>query len=446
MKKMLQQPAWVWIAFAAILGMWLFSAAWNFGHAYVLAGGDNPMILFEGRLPIWNGPALAVAFAAVAADIMKATAGFLLIAACTNQSLNKWARGGAFVLALIVVIPTFAWSARSAMGMVALVFGDTIANRGNEQMVTRSLRDQIEFDQGRLGFLAKQTTTTRTQQLTNAKEANDLRRELEKNRQVLRESKGIGGADPGGAVLANLMGMSEKTISNWTIFLFIAMVEICSTLGFPTLYLATRAVGSTPAPAPQPKVTKNIQKSDDDINGNSNPLKDKGISGHLNGGQTLHSAPEISTPATSQAVTDKEAGEPEDEEKSDDLVILNSDEDRKPSIVETMKPSRAKHRKGKRGRPPHASADDLRHIEAYIDVCASLGFRPGVDYPHYKTFCHDAYLKPMSASALRAAVERHEELGREKVRKWFGAERSPKKIDLYRLAGLSADQPAQGRA
>ena len=73
-----------------------------------------------------------------------------------------------------------------------------------------------------------------------AKEAQELREQLNDDRSKLESAHAVGGADPGGEVIANLTGLSSKRVSDLTIAVFIIMVEVASTLGFPVLSLASR--------------------------------------------------------------------------------------------------------------------------------------------------------------------------------------------------------------
>lgn len=234
----LKNYSWLPIAFVGVGTLFFVSALWNFSHAYVLAGGENPLILLEGRIPAWSGTALAIGAASIGADIIKAVSGFILVSALLNKSLRWPVRVGAVILALIVCIPTLMWSARSATGMAAMAFGDAIAGRSNEAAAVVSLRAQIEADQQRLTWLAGQTASNTRARV--AREAADLRKELAANRQQLRTAKGVGYADAGGGVIAGTLGVSERKITDWTVILLVVVIEIGSTLGFPMLALATR--------------------------------------------------------------------------------------------------------------------------------------------------------------------------------------------------------------
>lgn len=405
----LRSSWWVLPAFVGIIMLWALSALWNFSHAYIMAGGSNPLVLLEGTWPDWSGTALAIGLASVGSDIVKAVSGFILVAVIVNKSLRWYARLGGAILALVLVIPTLLWSARSAVGMASMAFGDTIATRNTEKVISKSLSAGVESMSGRLGYLDGQTTCKGAQCSRNTKEAANLRQELKGYLKELKTTKQVGAGDPGGHVIADASGWPESKVTTWTIMLFIAMVEIASTLGLPALNLAT-------------KLHEEKAKDDD------RPDKDAGL---LDETRDTHaktaSVATIDDPApfVEPARTPLVAARKHEREGS----VLGADdsgpEQAEPAQdSETSEPSIAtyllKPRKqsGQRVVPfksrdtrTHARMDD-GHIEEFARTLSDLGngsdllpFRSSV-FERYKVFCRDKNLRHMHDKALSNALSR----------------------------------------
>ena len=380
LEKMKGHGPWVPVAFAAVLLVSILTAAWDFAHSYTLAGGENPMMILEGRWPTWNGAALAVGLASIGMAIIKAVGGFLLVAVLMNKALSWPKRIGGALIALILVIPTFTWSVRSAVGMAGMAFGDTIAGRQNEKLVTSSIREQIEADQKRLQWMHNQQTTGKDGRVRySVREARELRAELKENRANLRNAKGVGAADPGGGILANVFGVSEASVSNWTIVLFVATAEIISMLGFPAVALATY-MGGTPPQAPvMPKVDlKSLNGSGSRSNGvirkpESKPQLD------------AKTFPEIAQASVPPKIDVKLP-----------VVVAPTPEDGLAKLTST-----------RRGRPRNARLDD-GHLEEFADTGADKS--PDARAA-YRAFCAKRHIRPLSANKMWAALKRKRRLG-----------------------------------
>jgi hypothetical protein len=249
----------IWLPFATfgVLLLWALSALFDFSHAYILAGGsDNPLMVLTGQLPRWEPTPLGVGVASIGADIVKAIAGFMLVDAICNRALRWYTRVGAIVLSLLLATPTFMWSFRSAIGMAALAFGDTIAQRHTDKLIATSIATAMEATAARLKWLSGQTTCSDKGCISEQQEAAALRQELHSYRDELRSLKVVGAADPGGAVIASLTGWSSPAVTNLTIALFMLMLEIPSTIGLPALRLLTRLREDEPRPEPaDPRTT-----------------------------------------------------------------------------------------------------------------------------------------------------------------------------------------------
>lgn len=392
---------WVPVALIGIGMLWLLSAAWNFSHAYILAGGDSPLVLLEGKMMTWNGTAMAIGLASVGSDIIKAVSGFILVGACINKSLTWPKRIGAVVIAATLCIPTFAWSVRSATGMAALAFGDTIAGRHNDLVATNALSERITQVQGRLGWLERQTSDVGRVRRDNAREATELRKELRDNRKEMRGSKGIGGADPGGKVIADVTGMTEQHVTNWTIVLFILMVEIASTLGFPALALAAAVAPSEGdgdnSGRRRPIQLRQAGNLDEPANSNGHNEKREDRNGFA---AFDHGARGLAAPAASVATADTTASH-EAEEPDHTLEILDD------------KPSRQRRRGGRR---PMACLGD-GHIEEYAEHCSQREVRAA--RKDYEVFCKDRNLEPMSVNRMWYGLRRYRRLGEGTILRFF---------------------------
>jgi hypothetical protein len=145
------------------------------------------------------------------------------------------------VLALAIALLTMAWSVRSTTGMVAWVFGDVIAERGNDSTVATALGVQIKSDQARIKELDHQRHLTRREE----RDREALRKQVAGMIASLQDQKVVGAADPGGKVFADIFGVDEKTITAWTFLLLIAVVESISSLGFSLLALAAQAANKS---------------------------------------------------------------------------------------------------------------------------------------------------------------------------------------------------------
>ena len=399
------------VAFVGVLIVTSLSCLWNFTHAYILAGGDNPLSLLEGQWPHWNGAALAVALASVGSDLLKVMAGFILFGAFANK--RGWKRVGAVALALILIIPTLAWSARSATGMIALVFGDTIATRGNEKVAAQSLAARIEQGQARLAWLERQTSDVGAVRRANAKEAAELRTELKQNRVELRSAKGIGGADPGSQVIASVTGMAVEKVTNLTIVLFIVMVEICSILGWPALALAA-AVAETEQPS-----TKDHEEREPRHKGDKRFSPSAKLNGSLENFD--HKTTSASPPVSNAFTPLREALE----------VIAKRPKAVEPSLDED---AAATHGKGKRaerrGRPRFACLGD-GHIEEYVDHCEAVNAK--ADRSSYVDFCKTKYLTPMATAKMWQGVRRYRRVGKENILRYFEPKRAGINGEAIRL-------------
>ncbi len=387
---------WLPISLVGVTTLWALGALFGFCHAYVLAGGENPLILLEGRVPVGNGVALGVGLASIGSDVIKGTAGFILVAALMNGALRWRMRVTAIAIAAILCLPTVLWSARSAVGFAALAFGDTIAGRGNDLAATKSLRDQIIADQGRLTWLTQQTSDKITVRRANRQEADELRRELKQNRNVLQGSKGIGAADPGGAVIASAFGVSPESIYSATVILFIVMIELASLLGFPALALATAVA----KPTDEPAVAVGIQ-----LPGHKDPKRN-------------------STPSNPQGSLEKNGV------KSDVGLSARTNGfiPAREAIEKALRPAQAvdttdeaearqfRKQKGRRGRPRFACLGD-GHIEEYADFCDQRGIRP--KQKDYAEFCKGKYLTPMKSAEMWQGIKRYKRVGKPAILKFF---------------------------
>ena len=382
-----QYKPWVWAAAIAMIATWIFVASWNFSHAYILAGGENPLLILEGRWPGLNGGALGVALVSLACDTIKAIGGFMIVGAFAYAG---WRRAVVLACALVLVVPTFFWSVRSAAGMVSLVFGDTIAGRANDQLITNSLREQISKDQDRFSRLSGMTSSNRKVERELRSEAAELRKELDKQRKELRSAKGIGGADPGAHVIAQITGIDEAKISNYTIILFVGMVEIITTLGLPVLGAVAKTPTPPAVPAQEAKGSEKTRKDDEDDLDPDNLNGHKGKFEVEDGRLGFTLSPHVSDPA--------EMAQQESEYYIVQAEVVNDDEKEKLAL---------KPVNNRRGRPKKARISD-GHVEDYKGTLQ--GEKPGRD--SYVQYCKERYLEPMSTQEMWNGLRNRARLAR----------------------------------
>lgn len=375
---------WLPIAIFGVTLLWLLGAVFGFAHAYVLAGGDSPLVILEGRLPAINGVALGVGLASIGSDLVKSVSGFLLFGALMNKNLRWPARAGAVLIALTLCIPTLIWSVRSSVGFASLAFGDTIAGRGNEKVASQALTSRIEQGQARLSWLERQTSDTSSVRRANAKEATELRNELKESRKELRTTKAVGAADPGGQTLASVFGIPVERISAWTPFLLILVVEAASLFGFPAIALATSVARPTSAPnyagetkptsAKSDKVTETTFKSTES---KENPTRKDSYSIPTLGKSFL--------PAREAFEMLRQGG-----------IAVDATQD----VDRSTKASRPE----RRGRPRLACIGD-GHVEKFVDECQAKGTKP--ERKSYVEFCRQEYLTPMASGKMWQVVKRY---------------------------------------
>jgi hypothetical protein len=268
---------WVPVGIIGVSMLWFLSALWNFAHAFILAGGENPLVILEGHMPALagSGTALAIGLASVGSDVVKATSGFLVVSCATNKNLGPWKRVGAVTIAACLCIPTFVWSARSALGMADIAFGDTIAARAADKEISGSVSTSLETTAARLKWLGERTVckdkSCYRQEREYAKEAKELRAQLKVDRSELRATKHVGSAAPGAEVISDLTGLSMQRVANLTVAIFIIMVELVSTLGFPALAMASR-VAATPGRGEVAAVTASATTSATSATPDQDPL------------------------------------------------------------------------------------------------------------------------------------------------------------------------------
>lgn len=389
---------WYPVAFVGITLLWLLSALWNFSHSVVLAGGENPLVLLEGRLPAWSGVAFGIGLASVGADTVKAVAGFLMISCLFNKALNWPMRLGAVFIAALLCIPTFAWSCRSAVGMASMAFGDTIAGRGNEIAAAKSLASQIEYDQGRLKWLNEQTSTKLSARMATRQEADALRRELARNRAELRSGRGIGAADPGGQVIAATLGIPVEAVSRWSVILFIAMVELASTLGYPVLALATAVAKPKELQPDRPKVFQIQTNAISENFSSGKPLKSN--ESYERSESTIPTNTFIPARTAFERLQ-KDMGNGAQNGHTTNVVEEPKTEKRKPS-----------------GRPKNAHRDD-GHMEAYVDLCHARNEKPR--RKSYVRYCRDEHIGPLNSNDYHYKLKllRNRHLPRKTVARYF---------------------------
>ncbi len=370
---------WLPIAALGVTLLWALGALFGMAHAYVLAGGDNPLMLLEGKALPLNGVALGVGLASVGSDCVKAVSGFLLVGALTNKALRWPARTMAVLVALTLCIPTLVWSIRSSVGFASLAFGDTIAGRGNEKIVSQALMARIEQGQARLGWLERQTSDRSSVRTANAREATELRSELRASRTELRSSKAIGAADPGGQTLSSVLGIPVDKISTWTPFLLILVVEAASIFGWPAIAMAT-AVGKALPAAPELRQTQtNV------------------ISGDFSGGKPRESQGDSDTPKTSSQTNSFLPARTLFERLRKDMTDAPPNGDTT-SDVETPQTERKKPA----GRPKNAKRQD-GHMEAFVDLCRERGEKP--KRKTYVRFCKDEHIGPLNSGEYHYALK-----------------------------------------
>ncbi len=376
---------WLPIAAIGVTLLWALGALFGMCHAYVLAGGDNPLMLLEGKMPPINGVALGVGLASVGSDLVKAVSGFLLVGALMNKALRWPARTVAVLIALTLCIPTLIWSVRSSIGFASLAFGDTIAGRGNDKVVSQALMARIEQGQARLGWLERQTSDRSSVRTANAREATELRNELRQSRTELRSSKAIGAADPGGQTLSSVLGIPVDKISAWTPFLLIIVIETASLFGWPAIALATAVGKALPA-------TPDLRQTQTNV-----------ISGDFSGGKPRESQGDSDTPKTSSQTRSFLPARTLFERLSNDMKNTPSNGD---TTNEPEEPP--SERKKPAGRPKNGKRQD-GHVEAFADLCHERGEKP--KRKAYVQFCKDEHIGPISSSefhyALRLLRQRH---------------------------------------
>lgn len=373
----IRKIGWVTLATVGVVIVVCLSCTWNFAHTYILAGGDNPLLILEGKWPAWAGAALAVALAAVGADFLKVCGGFLLFGAFDSK--RGWRRLGAVTVALLVITPTMAWSVVSATGMVSLVFGDTVASRGNDKAAAQSLAARIEQGQARLFWLEKQTSDVGQVRRANAKEAAELRLELKQNRTELRSSRAVGAAHPSAQVIADLSGLPLAKVQSYVIALFILMVEVITVCGLPAIALATAVTKAS-------EVTQNLRQT-----------QTNSIAGDFSGGKPQESQGESATPQIHSQNNSFLPARTLFERLRKDMTDAPPNGDTT-NEAETPKIDRKKPP----GRPKNGKRQD-GHMGAFVDLCRERGEKPR--RKTYVRFCRDEHIGPLSSGEFHYALK-----------------------------------------
>lgn len=197
----------------ALGAVWAGSAAANFVHGLQIAGNSPWWLVFgilSAGLDVIKGAGL------IGLRIAWRRHAFTAIAAC----------------AFVWVIAT-AWGMSACWGFMSTILSDTVSGRALHGVADTSLKRQID-DQ-----IAQITKFQDAKIKADAKTAERLEAEIGKTEARLerlqaraRTAPAVGSPDPASSMLARAVGMSEEAVRIGKVFLFLAAVELCASIGF----------------------------------------------------------------------------------------------------------------------------------------------------------------------------------------------------------------------
>lgn len=198
----------------AILVLWGVSATANFAHSLQLAGASE-----------W---ALVIAGASAGADVLKAGASFMILAAFRRR---MWAVA---IAALLIWGSTTAWSIRSITGFMSNVMLAEQTVRTKNSDVYGDLKKNLEREEAYLEALQGTTIKTRKDRLSLSDNIKDQRKVVEQARAQFRaatpSTKSDGVTDLGEKFLPNIFSPELSTAI--TVCMFLLLLELGSNLGF----------------------------------------------------------------------------------------------------------------------------------------------------------------------------------------------------------------------
>lgn len=210
---------WPIVGFVAVMGLWLVSAAANY-YAGVGLSSDPVTSQILGA-------------ASISADLMKAVAIFIIVAAAANQ---RWVVCGVGVLVFALCAT---WSMRSATHFASTMMTEKAAERSQAHDIQKSSLDLLGIKTRRAAFLAEQTVTVnvnnkyaRTDAISENRrssvEFDDLVKDIESQQKKLASVEVAVAGDP----IAALFGLSDRTVILASALFFAALLEVVSGVGF----------------------------------------------------------------------------------------------------------------------------------------------------------------------------------------------------------------------
>jgi len=206
----------VWLCKAilvlAVLWLWVVSAAANFAHSLQLAGGSE-----------W---ALVIAGASAGADVLKAGASFMILAAFRRR---MWV---AFAAALMIWGATTGWSVRSCVSFISNIMLSAQTTKTKASDKYDDLRQNLAREETYLTTLQGTTVRTRGERVSLSEEIAKQRKVVDEAREKLDKAKPATDRD-GVSDLASPYAswVTPELVRAFTVGCFIALLELASNLG-----------------------------------------------------------------------------------------------------------------------------------------------------------------------------------------------------------------------
>lgn len=248
---------WFWskIGLAAVLGIFIVSAAANFEAGQALSGD--------------TATSVTLGLASICVDIMKAIAFFIVASAFINR---RW---WALCASLVMFGLCASWSMRSATQFMFSTLEQHAADKQLAADLQKTDMDVLGLKTARAGFLAQQKTQVsglNRAARADAMEANKqtsaefsaLLKDIDWQRQKLSRGRAVVADDPLATVL-NLPGEKVRTASA---IIFALILEVVSSLGF---WAIVQARTPKPPRMPQARVLPIRQEIQPVLSGPSSP-------------------------------------------------------------------------------------------------------------------------------------------------------------------------------
>ena len=198
----------------AIMVLWAVSATANFAHSLQLAGTSE-----------W---ALVIAAASAGADVLKAGASFMILAAIRRK---MWT---ACIAALLIWCATTTWSIRSCVGFMSNIMLEDQTARTKTSDGYDDLKSALKREENYLEALQGTTVRTLKDRLSLKDDIREQRKIVEEARARLRASKpsaqSDGITDLGEKFMPSVF--SSELTRLFTVGAFLLLLELASNLGF----------------------------------------------------------------------------------------------------------------------------------------------------------------------------------------------------------------------